>query len=61
MKRYDFALAWNSGSREKFVRWVRKECSLKGLNFFLINEKNVIKIINDLEKGKLKKDNYKEY
>ena len=54
MKHYDFALAWNSGSKEKFVNWTRKECSLKSLKFLLITEKNVINVIEDLEKGRLK-------
>ena len=54
MKQYDFALAWNSGSKENFVRWVRKECNLRRLKFLLVTEKNVNTIINDLEKGKLK-------
>jgi glutathione synthase/RimK-type ligase-like ATP-grasp enzyme len=53
MKQYDFALAWNSGSKENFVKWVRKECSLRELRFLLVTEKNVEKIIDDLEKEKL--------
>jgi len=54
MKQYDFALAWNSGSKQKFVKWMRKECSLRSLKFFLITEKNVVNVIDDLEKGRLK-------
>ena len=54
MRKYDFALAWNSGAKENFVKWTKKECALKGLKFLLVNEKNVANIINDLEKGKLK-------
>ena len=54
MKQYDFALAWNSGSKENFVRWARKECNLRGMKFLLITEKNLETIINDLEKGRLK-------
>jgi hypothetical protein len=54
MRQYDFALAWNSGSKEKFVRWVRKECNLRRVKFLLITEKNINAAIDDLEKGKLK-------
>ena len=54
MKQYDFALAWNSGSKENFVKWLKKECSLRGLRFLLVTEKNAESIINDLEKGKLR-------
>ena len=54
MRQYDFALAWNSGSKENFVKWNRKECALRSLNFLLITEKNVENIIKDLEKGRLK-------
>lgn len=54
MKRYDIALAWNSGNKESFVTWLRKECSLKALRFLLINENNVEAAINDLENGRLK-------
>lgn len=56
MKRYDFALAWNSGSKENFLKWTKKECSVRGLRFLLITEKNIEKIVNELEKGKLKID-----
>lgn len=54
MKRFDFALAWNSGSTEKFVKWTKKECSLRNLKFLLITEKNVADVIDHLEKGELK-------
>jgi hypothetical protein len=54
MKQYDFALAWNSGSRENFVKWVRKECSSRGLRFLLITEKNVKKVTDDLERERLR-------
>lgn len=54
MKSYDFGLAWNSGNTEKFVKWTRRECSLRGMKFVLITEKNVAGIIDDLEKGRLK-------
>ena len=54
MKQYDFALAWNSGVREKFVTWTRKECSMKGMEYLLITEKNVHEVIGSLEKGKVK-------
>ncbi|UCB56841.1 MAG: hypothetical protein JSV30_06520 [Candidatus Omnitrophota bacterium] len=54
MKQYDFALAWNSGSKEKFVTWTRKECTVRGMKFHLITEKNVEGTIEDLEKNKLK-------
>jgi hypothetical protein len=54
MKHYDFALAWNSGSKENFVKWIRKECTLRGLRFLLITEKNVETVIDDLEKNRLK-------
>ena len=54
MKQYDFALAWNSGSKEKFVKWIRKECALRNLGFLLVTEKNVSGVIDGLEKGRLK-------
>ncbi|MBU1061561.1 MAG: hypothetical protein KJ952_02420, partial [Candidatus Omnitrophica bacterium] len=54
MKKYDFALAWNSSHREKFVNWVRRECSLRKLEFLLINSNNAKDVINRLEKGRLK-------
>jgi len=54
MKHYDFALAWNSGAKENFVKWVKRECALRGLKFILITEKNIEKIVEALEKGKLK-------
>jgi len=54
MKRYDFALAWNSGPKEKFVAWTRKECSARGLKFLLITEKNVSGVIDGLEKNSIK-------
>ena len=54
MKRYDFALAWNSGSKENFVKWIRKECNIKYLTFLLITEKNIENVIGGVEKDKLK-------
>ena len=54
MKQYDFALAWNSGAKEKFIQWTRRECSLRGLKFLLVTEKNVESVIGDLERGKIK-------
>ena len=54
MKQYDFALAWNSGAKENFVKWTKKECSLRELKFLLISEQNVENVIKDLEKGALK-------
>ena len=54
MKHCDFALAWNSGSKENFVKWIKRECALRGLRFLLVTEKNVESIINELEKGRLK-------
>ena len=54
MRRYNFALTWTSGSTENFVKWARKECSVKGLRFLLITEKNVESLIDGLEKGRLK-------
>lgn len=54
MKTYDFALLWNSGAKEPFVRWARKECALKKLRFLLINSNNVLRVTEDLEKGKLR-------
>lgn len=53
-KNYDLALSWNSGSKEKFVKWIRKECAIRDLKFLLVSEKNVANVIDDLEKGKLK-------
>ncbi|MBN1354151.1 MAG: hypothetical protein JW994_05755 [Candidatus Omnitrophica bacterium] len=54
MKQYDFAVSWNSGSKENFIKWARRECSLKGMKFLLVTEKNVGSVTDDLEKGKLK-------
>ena len=54
MKRYDVALAWNSGSKENFVKWLKKECALRGLKFLLITDKNAESVVGDLEKEKLK-------
>ncbi|MBC8473627.1 MAG: hypothetical protein H8D54_02330 [Candidatus Omnitrophica bacterium] len=54
MKSYDFALSWNSGAKEPFVKWVRRECNLKGLKFLLINNLNVSGVIEELEKGRMK-------
>jgi len=54
MKTYDFALAWNSGAKEPFVKWVRRECGLKKLRFLLVSGNNVSRVIEDLEKGRLK-------
>ncbi|MBU4457415.1 MAG: hypothetical protein KJ902_01595, partial [Candidatus Omnitrophica bacterium] len=54
MKSYDFALSWNSGAKEPFVKWVRRECNLRGLQFLLINSLNVSGVIEELEKGRMK-------
>ncbi|MFH1782548.1 MAG: hypothetical protein ABH848_02915 [Candidatus Omnitrophota bacterium] len=53
MKTYDFALTWNSDKKEKFVKWLKEESSLKGLRFLLIDSNNASMVIDDLEKGKL--------
>lgn len=54
MKRFDFVLAWNSGSRERFVNWVRKECDFRGLEFLLITKNNVSGVIKGLAKGRMR-------
>src|SRR4030043_195025 len=54
MRRYDLALAWNSGSTENFIKWIRKECALRKLKFLLVTDKNVSGVIDELEKGTLK-------
>jgi hypothetical protein len=54
VKHVDFALSWNSGIKEKFVKWTRKECALRGMKYLLISEKNVSPVIRALQKGKLK-------
>jgi len=54
MKRYDFALAWDSGAKEQFVKWVKFESSLRGLKFLLITGSNISSVISDLERGRLK-------
>jgi len=54
MKQYDFALAWNSGAKENFVKWTRKECVLRKMKFLLVTEQNAESVIRDLEKGALK-------
>lgn len=53
MRQYDFALAWNSGIKERFIGWIKTECKLRGLKDLLITEKNVQTTIGDLEKGKV--------
>ncbi|MBL7198279.1 MAG: hypothetical protein ISS47_09295 [Candidatus Omnitrophica bacterium] len=54
MKIYDFAFAWDGDRREKILKWIRRECSLRNLNFLLVNDNNVSRVISDLEKGRLK-------
>lgn len=54
MKIYDFALAWNSGHKERFVKWVKRECVLRKLKFLLVDEHNVLSVTEALEQGKLK-------
>lgn len=54
MKTYDFALAWNSGKKESFVKWVKRECSFRRLKFFLVNQDNVLRAIEALEKGEMR-------
>lgn len=54
MKKYNFALSWNSGRKEKFIKWTKKECALRKLKFLLINDRNVARIIDSLEKGRVK-------
>ncbi len=54
MRKYDLSIIWNSASKEKFIKWVRKECALRGLRFLLVNEKNIGEIIQQVEKGTLK-------
>ncbi|MBN1871616.1 MAG: hypothetical protein JW800_03490 [Candidatus Omnitrophica bacterium] len=54
MKKYDFALAWDSGKSESFVKWVKKNCAHRDLKFLLITKQNVANVIEDLESGKLK-------
>lgn len=54
MKQYDFALSWNSGTRENFIKWTRRECALRRMSFLLITAKNVSNVIDGLERGKLR-------
>lgn len=54
MKTYDFALAWDSGEKESFVKWVKRECSFRRLKFFLVDKDNVLSVIEALEKGKMR-------
>ena len=54
MKKYDFALVWINSTKEPFVRWLKKECSLKKMRALLITENNVSGIIDGLEKGAIK-------
>ena len=54
MKQYDFALSWDDSIREKFVKWIRRESSLRGLELLLITERNVERVIEGLGKGRLK-------
>lgn len=54
MKKYDFALAWNSGHKEQFVKWVKRECLLRNLKFLLVTGNNVSDVISGLENGRIK-------
>ena len=54
MKIYDFALAWDSNPKEKFLKWIRKECLFRNIRFILVDSDNVSRLIRDLEKGKIK-------
>ena len=54
MRQYDFALSWDDSTREKFIKWIRRECSLRDLELLLIIERNVSRVIDSLERGRLK-------
>lgn len=54
MKQYDFAVAWDDTTKERFIKWVRKECSLKSLDLLMIADRNVLRVIESLEKGRIK-------
>lgn len=56
MKCYALALAWDDVLKEKFIFWLRRECKLRNLSLLIINEKNVKKIIDGLERGRIKID-----
>ena len=53
MKKYDFALAWNDRTEEKFVAWVKEECTLRNMHFLLITSQNVSQVVEDLERSEL--------
>ena len=54
MKKYDFALSWNNESREKFVKWLRRECRHRRLEFLLVTKDNAARVIKGLKRGRLK-------
>lgn len=54
MKYYDFALSWNSGLKEEFVRCIKTECKFKKLSLLIVTESNVSNIISKLESSKIK-------
>ncbi|MBU1905968.1 MAG: hypothetical protein KJ923_03100 [Candidatus Omnitrophica bacterium] len=54
MKEFDFGIAWDDNPDEKFLGWLKKECSLRGLRFILIDSENVLGTIKNLERGKVK-------
>lgn len=54
MEKYDFALAWDGNNRENFIKWIKRECAARKLNFILIDEDNVYRVIRSLEKGRIK-------
>jgi len=54
MKEYDFGLIWTNGIRQKFAKTIKTECALRGLSFLLIPDSKARKIIEDLERGRLK-------
>lgn len=54
MKIYDFGLIWSSGIKQRLAYTIEKECKLRGLSFLLVTRKNARRIIEELERGRLK-------
>jgi hypothetical protein len=56
MKKYDFGIIWCASKDEKFITWLKRECSWKSFDFLLINNENAQNIINKLSEEKIKID-----
>jgi hypothetical protein len=54
MRKYDFGLIWCSSPEEKFIGWLKRECSWKDFSFILINNDNAQEIIQRLSQQQIK-------